>query len=414
MITQGKNIIREKGAKEFSILFAGDFCVGSETTLELLKNGKASEIVKNIKPLFDSTDINVLQWETVCGMEGEPIRKSGPNLHNPEFCMDFAKALGIDVTLLANNHTGDFGPEMALVTRDRLEAAGFKTVGIGKDIPDARKPLIIEQNGLKIAILNFCENEFGTAKVNAAGTNPYGVVAIANSIREAKKTADFVVLTMHGGHEYNPYPSPRMTEEFRFYASCGANLIFNCHTHCPEGMEVVDGVPVVYSPGNFFFTKDKEMGGSPEADRVWRSGYIPKFYCDENGVYAFEITPYSFTNSDITPLSGAEKDGFIAYINKISAPIADAALLKKYFDGWSYQRGFLGYLNSIRQGLPENELAQEDISYGTQYYAVRNIFTCESHNDMIRNTMRIIEEKRLDECKRVYQEDIIPNMTFDF
>ena len=29
MITQGKNIIREKGAKEFSILFAGDFCVGS-------------------------------------------------------------------------------------------------------------------------------------------------------------------------------------------------------------------------------------------------------------------------------------------------------------------------------------------------------------------------------------------------
>ena len=414
MITKGKNIIRDKAAKEFSVIFAGDFCVSSEVSMELLKDGKAEEIVKDIKPVFDNSDIRVLQWETVCGMEGEPIAKSGPNLHNPEFCMDFAKALGIDITLLANNHTGDFGPEMAIKTRDCLAAAGFQTAGVGKNLAEARKPLYIEHNGLKIAILNFCENEFGNAKVDEAGTNPYGVIAIAKSIVEAKKSADLVFLTMHGGHEQNPLPSPRMTEEFRYYVSCGADLVFNCHTHCPEGVEVVDGVPIIYSPGNFFFPKDKLMGNTPESDRVWRTGYLPKFYCDEQGVYAYELTPYYFSNTAVMPITGSEEDGFFAYLNKITDPIGDAALLKKYFDGWSYKYGFSVYLNSIRKGLPENEITPQDVSYCPDYYAVRNIFTCESHNDMIRNTMRLIEEKRLQESEKTYDEVIAKLRVFDF
>ena len=111
-INNGINQLRTSTGNSFSILFTGDFCIRSEKTMELLRKGKAEDIVKKIKPVFEEADIRVLQWETVCGMEGEAISKSGPNLHNPEFCMDFAKALDIDITLLANNHTGDFGPDM--------------------------------------------------------------------------------------------------------------------------------------------------------------------------------------------------------------------------------------------------------------------------------------------------------------
>ena len=94
-INKGINQLRPQNGKSFSILFAGDFCIRSEKAMELLRNGGAEDIVKNLKPVFESADIRVLQWETVCGMEGKAIPKSGPNLHNPEFCMDFAKALPI-------------------------------------------------------------------------------------------------------------------------------------------------------------------------------------------------------------------------------------------------------------------------------------------------------------------------------
>ena len=399
MINKGINQIRPKGENSFSILFAGDFCVRSEKTMELLRNGGADKIVKSLKPVFADSDIRVMQWETVCGMEGEPIPKSGPNLHNPEFCMDFAKALGIDITLLANNHTGDFGPEMAVKTKERLAEAGFKTVGVGKNLAEAAEPLYIEAADLKIAILNFCENEFGAAQADKAGTNPYGVLDIHQSICDAKNKADLVFLTMHGGHEQNPLPSPRMTKEFRYYAESGADLVYNCHTHCPEGVEVAGGVPIIYSPGNFFFPKSELFGNSVESDTVWRTGYLSKFYCDESGVWAYELIPYRFTQEEIVLLTESAEDKFFDHINKISAPIKNAEELQRYFDGWCWRSGINSYLGVVQRGLPE--LTAENRN---SYLPVRNLFSCESHNDLLKNSLRIIEDNRCEEVSQIAAE----------
>lgn len=407
-INKGINQLRPQNGKSFSILFAGDFCIRSEKAMELLRNGGAEDIVKNLKPVFESADIRVLQWETVCGMEGKAIPKSGPNLHNPEFCMDFAKALGIDITLLANNHTGDFGPEMAIKTQERLAGAGFKTVGVGKNIEEAGKPLYFDAAGLKIALLNYCENEFGTATVDAAGTNPYGIIEISNAVREAKKESDLVFLTMHGGHEQNPFPSPRMVKEFRYYAESGADLVFNCHTHCPEGVEVVNGVPVIYSPGNFFFPKDEMFGNSVAADTVWRTGYLSKFHCDSSGVWGYELIPYRFTCDGINLLAGEALNKFFAYINKISEPLHKAGDLKRYFDGWSWMRGINGYLGAINKGLPAL-----NADTAVSFLPARNIFTCESHNDMMKNSFRMIEESRWEEAS-IIAEEVKKFMVMDF
>ena len=259
MIKSGINQLRSSNGEGASIIFAGDYCPmrGSDAK-EMLATGKVNNIVKGVKPAFDTSDIKVLQWETVCGLEGDPIFKSGPNLQSEVYSIEFAKALGIDVALLANNHTGDFGPEMALKTKERLEDAGMMTVGVGKNAVEAAKKIVLERNGMSIAILNFCENEFGIAGKNKPGTAGYDIINIARSVAEAKKSSDIVILTLHGGHEQNPLPSPRMTQAFRYFATCGADIVFNCHTHCIGGVEFVGKVPVVYSPGNFFFTRVDE------------------------------------------------------------------------------------------------------------------------------------------------------------
>ena len=400
MLCENINTLRKPEGNCFSILFSGDFCVRSEKTLELIEKGDAPEIVGDVKKVFDNSDIRVLQWETVCGLEGEPIIKSGPNLHNPEWCVDFALSLGVDIALLANNHTGDFGPDMILKTIERLEANNLKTVGAGKNLKDACEFLLIEQNGITIAILNYCENEFGTAKADLPGTAPYNVVNIANALKKAKNAADIVILTLHGGHEQNPLPSLRMRDEFRFFASCGADIVFNCHTHCMEGIEVVNGTPIIYSPGNFFFPKDMLVGGNEKRDIVWRTGYMPKFYCDKSGVYAFEIIPYRFNCEKISLLTGKQYSDCIKYVNKISKIISDDAALKRYFDGWCFANGLHGYFHALRKELPDFEKKNGDYAdIIAGYCDMRNLFTCESHNDLIKNSLRIIEENRIEEAE---------------
>ena len=414
MIKSGINEIRPSDGNGVSVIFAGDYCPmrGREAN-EMLASGRAGEIVKDVKSHFDTSDIKVLQWETVCGLEGEPIFKSGPNLNAGLHSIEFARALGIDVALLANNHTGDFGPEMALKTKERLEAAGLMTVGLGKNSDEAKKPITLERNGLKIAILNFCENEFGIADENKPGTAGYDIVTIAQSVSEAKKDADIVILTLHGGHEQNPLPSPRMTKAFRFFASCGADIVFNCHTHCIGGVEFVGKVPVVYSPGNFFFTRLDEPCANIDEDNLWRTGYMPKFHFDKDGVYAFELIPYYFSQTEITALEGEREEKFFNYINKLNSIIADPSAVRRYFDGWSAERGFNGYLEAIKKGIPRtipNVKVKEEI---IPFLGVRNIFTCESHNDMIRHTMRLIEEGRIEEVAPIWKE-IVELRTLDF
>lgn len=414
MIKRGINTLRASNGDSASVIFAGDYCsMRGREAREMLASGRAGEIVKGVKSHFDTSDIKVLQWETVCGMEGDPIFKSGPNLHAEISSIEFAKALGIDVALLANNHTGDFGPEMALKTKERLEEAGLMTVGLGKNAEEAKKAIFFERNGIKVAILNFCENEFGIAEENKAGTAGYDIITIAQSLAEAKKSADIVILTLHGGHEQNPLPSPRMTKAFRFFAACGADIVFNCHTHCIGGVEFVGKVPVVYSPGNFFFTRLDEPCADAAADRLWRSGYMPKFHFDKDGVYAFEIIPYYFTQTDVTALEGEREEKFFNYLNKLNTIIADSKEVQRYFDGWSCERGYRGYLEAIRCGIPSdipNIKVKEEIA---PFLGVRNIFTCESHNDMIKHTMRLIEDGRIEELSGIWKE-IKDLQTLDF
>ena len=183
---------------------------------------------------------------------------------------------------------------MLLQTIDVLNRRGIRTVGAGADLEEAEKPLTLTAGGEKIAIFNFCEHEFGTAQENMPGSAPQLPLRNLRAVAEAARSADRVVVALHGGHEYNPFPSPRIQELCRAFADAGASFVFNCHAHCPEGVEYRNGTPIVYCPGNFYFPIMDEGG-------LWRFGYLPKALFDQRGVYALEILPYAFDAEQIVP-----------------------------------------------------------------------------------------------------------------
>lgn len=170
--------------------------------------------------------------------------------------MPYLHQLKIDAVTMANNHILDYGDKGVTDTFKELDNHKIKYIGGGNDLTEARKPLSLHKDGLKIAILNFCENEWSIAEEDSPGANPMDIIDNTNQIREAKASHDKVIVIVHGGHEYYNLPSPRMQKQYRFYADQGADIVVGHHTHCISGNEVNKEGPIYYSLGNFLFTKN--------------------------------------------------------------------------------------------------------------------------------------------------------------
>lgn len=383
-----------EGGTRFRMVIAGDVCPCREGE-KIVAEGRSAGLFAKVAPFLNEADLRVVQWETPLCEPENPIPKSGPNLYALPSSAELVAAGGFEVALLANNHTGDYGPGMLLQTIDVLNRRGIRTVGAGANLEEAEKPLTLTAGGEKIAIFNFCEHEFGTAQENMPGSAPQLPLRNLRAVAEAARSADRVVAALHGGHEYNPFPSPRIQELCRAFADAGASFVFNCHAHCPEGVEYRNGTPIVYCPGNFYFPIMDEGG-------LWWFGYLPKALFDRRGVYALEILPYAFDAEQIVPLEGETRISFFRYLETLSEPLDDPARMKRLFEAWSSRHGF-GYLaRSLAHIPPGWEEHPSDRAVAKAMLGLRNLFSCEAHNDIVRCFLCLQEENRIDEAAKLF------------
>ena len=380
---------REPGASPRKILFAGDVAPNVANIDAILGFG-VEKIFAEVKPFFAAADLSIVQWETPLAEDSgcAPIPKSGPNLVCPPRGVKILEALGADVALLANNHVGDQGDRAVEATIRTLEAAGIRTVGAGENLAAASAPLRLDLGGLKLSLVNAAEHEFGTATRSSPGSAPLDVPEVMKLIRAEKSAGYRVLAALHGGHEYDPYPSPRMVKLFRMFAEGGADAVFNCHTHCPEGVEVHDGVPIVYSPGNFYFPlRNEEKTPLP----TWFLGYLTVIGVDEAGAFSLELVPYRFAKERVSPLAGSDRANFDGYMETLSRPLGDPVELERLFDLWSVFHGF-HYVRGAMKKSAGAGLDFSDPETVKKFLAFRNTHTCESHCDMLGAFFRLAEK----------------------
>ncbi|MCF6174551.1 MAG: CapA family protein [Victivallaceae bacterium] len=398
--------------ESISIAITGDCCPFG-AALEPILAGKSADILKGIQPFLDSADLRIIQFEAPLTNDETPIPKSGPNLKCPPECVEFVKAGDFAVALLANNHTGDYGPAPIIETIEILEQNGTKTVGAGKNAVEAAKPLIIEKNGFTISIINIGEHEFGRAGHSHAGSAALDPLVNITSIRRLKKSVDIVLVILHGGTETNPVPRPKMVQTCRAFAEAGASAVMNIHTHCPQGIEIWEGTPIIYSPGNFYFPSIWEWKQF-DPKEFWWTGYIPKISFDKSGAMALEIMPFMFSPDPekIEPLTGDKKDKFYEYLAEISAILADDLEIERYFDAWCASRG-ANALTSIRKVSANWPIDATNYDQLKSIMPLRNIFTCESHHELVSRYLCLLEDNRLDEAGK-YIEKIEKLQVADF
>ena len=181
---------------------------------------------------------------------------------NPEN-VSILQTLGVDVVTLANNHVYDYGEDAFLDTLDTLKSAGIDYVGAGRNRAEAMTPVYYELDGLTVAIVNATRAE-KNIMTPEAGEDSSGVLRCYDTalfeqvIREADKKADVVVCCVHWGTEYSYTLEEVQRSTARTYIDAGADVIVGTHSHCLQGMEYYNGVPVFYSLGNFWFN-EKEL-----------------------------------------------------------------------------------------------------------------------------------------------------------
>lgn len=342
--------------KKMRILIAGDYCTA-------LLSGKDSVLVDprgylstDIKELIKSHDLAAVNVETVLTDEGQPIFKDGPNLKQSPELAGYLKECGFGLAMLANNHIGDYGEKGVTDTIDTLKKSNLATTGAGISESDAAQNFDFD----RLSIINIAENEYGIAVGNHAGCSGLNDYSVYNRIRSAKSRGQFVLVVVHGGNEHCPFPSPVMRARLRSYVSAGADFVIGGHTHCPQGTEVFDGVPICYSMGNFVF----DMGGM-SMNKMWYIGYMVSIEIADGRLQGYSLIPHYFANHQVHLLSGDGKLDFDKYLAHISSLIQDTAKLENYWMGWCSVYG------KIRSGMLSNKAF------------LRNSYNCESHRELM-------------------------------
>lgn len=377
--------------KQINIIITGDCFPGGGRVVEPAIKGDAETLLGPFLSLIQNAELAITNLESPVINGGTPIEKTGPVLKSPVESLNGLTAAGFHLATLANNHIMDYGNEGLISTLEICRDAGIDTTGAGKNLVEAKKPWIFEKNGVTVTILNIAENEFGTTTGDRPGCHPMDLAENYYSIQEAKKSADHVIVIVHGGHEHYGLPSPRMKKSYRFYADAGASAVIAHHTHCTCGLEQYNGVPICYSLGNFLFDLPDRKG---QEVTPWNQGYIAELIITGD---TLEVRYHSYVQNTkdtagLREMTPEERDQFAETEKMQARVIVDQNLLEKKFDEYcaGVEKMYNGFIephsNRILHALRNRKMIPSFLP-DRKKRLLLNLARCEAHRDILIKTL---------------------------
>jgi poly-gamma-glutamate capsule biosynthesis protein CapA/YwtB (metallophosphatase superfamily) len=246
-----------------TLLFTGDIIPARCTLARIEEIGDHGAPYAALRHALRAADITVGTLDATASDQGAPLGcVSTFNLAAPAATIEGIADAGFDVMSHAANHVKDCGAvacgdDAMLGTIWNLLAADVKPVGSGAALADARRPAIVERNGLRFAFLAYDDiAPHYHATETSGGAAPLDAAMMAEDIAAAREGADVVVVLPHWGEEYVAVPNARQRSFARAAAEAGADLVVGNHPHWVQGYEEIDGTFVAYALGNFVFDQD--------------------------------------------------------------------------------------------------------------------------------------------------------------
>ncbi|MFX0537675.1 CapA family protein [Ornithinimicrobium sp. Y1847] len=310
---------------EVTISAFGDILAHSRVNVTANRNAGGGEgefdyrpMFADVKPLLEEADL------TLCHME-TPLSPDNTNLSVPDVLIfntpyQMADALaeaGVDGCDFASNHTLDMGMQGLRNTEQVIRDAGMGYAGPTADEDRAGLAEFYEvptETGVaRIAQLAYTYTYPNAAEPTTTipGEAPWlienswpnlGSAGILEQAEQARSEgADFVVVSMHWGNEYQAQPTEQQRQIAQDLLTSGdVDLILGTHAHVIQPCEEIDGKQVIYGLGNFLSNQGpvSSAGLLPET----QEGMIAQFTLtrDEDGEITSSMT-YQPTRVEIDP-----------------------------------------------------------------------------------------------------------------
>jgi len=242
-----------------TIAAAGDIMMGSPFPNDSrMPPNDGADLLKEVTPILSAADIAFgnLEGPIVDGGTSAKCRPGSTQcfaFRVPTRYGKYLKEAGFDVMSVANNHAGDFGLVGRTSTQKVLDEQGIKYAG---SLDPPATTAFLEVKGKRVAVIGFGHNN-GMPNVN-------DIAGARELVIAAKKKADIVIVSFHGGAEGTDRQHvPNNNEIFlgenrgnlplftHSVIDAGADLVLGHGPHVMRGMEMYKDRLIVYSMGNF-------------------------------------------------------------------------------------------------------------------------------------------------------------------
>ena len=306
--------------EQVSIAFAGDILFDANYAIMTkvlpdgagIANGITPELLEEMKKV----DIMVLNNEFPYSDRGTPIPEKQFTFRAKPATVSYLGDMGVDLVSLANNHAYDYGEDAFLDTMDILRTAGIAYMGAGRNLQEARRPVYYIINNMKIAFVAATQIERldnpdtkGATETSAGVFRSWNGDNLLETVREADANSDFVIAFLHWGTENSETIDWAQEKQASEVVSAGADLIIGAHPHCLQQISMVNGVPVVYSLGNFWFNS-----------KTVDTGMI-KVILNENGLQSLQFVPCLQSGCTTSLVQGEDKNRILNHLRELSVGV---------------------------------------------------------------------------------------------
>ncbi len=303
--------------EQIKLAFAGDILLDDEYAMMFRYRSRGSDINDTFSATLlermRNADVFMLNNEFPFSTRGTPTEgKTFTFRANPSNIEMYAQ-IGVDLVSLANNHAYDYGEQALLDTFSTLEGAGIPYVGAGRNIEEAKKPVYLIANGMKIAVVSATQIERNAVPdtkeatmTNAGVLRCMDPTALLEVIAQAKANSDFVILYIHWGTESQETTDWLQDKQAPIYAEAGVDLIIGDHPHCLQKIDCISGVPVVFSLGNYWFNSKTQ------------NTCLVEVQLTKEGLKSLQFIPCLQENCRTSQLESAKKEEVLNYMRKLS------------------------------------------------------------------------------------------------
>lgn len=300
------------------IVAVGDIMLDGTARPVLTENGYDYPFV-HMRQFFNGAQVVFGNLEGPLTTRGKPDKEKTYVFRSPPDKVSQAlKNAGFTVVSLANNHTLDYGADGLADTMQALDSVGVAHTGAGANVHEARRPVIVNAAGKRIAILAYSltlpENFYAGRKT--PGTAFGHEAFIRTDVEDARRQADIVLVSFHWGQEGKTSLREYQTRLGRLAIDAGAVAVIGHHPHILQGVEQYKDGVILYSLGNFTF------GSYSNTAKV--SAVAELTFADE-GLAALRLYPINVNNFEVVfqpqPLIGAAATSVVETLRTLSAAL---------------------------------------------------------------------------------------------